>query len=334
MEAEDLLFSLPFPTLLVNGEGKVEKVNQKLEFLLNKSEKFLRGKSLTELFDEGYKLQKQAERSYTEEIEVVGFPFKEFFVHFSPLFVSSRKKGVVVQFEPRPENPFSVDPKLLLRGLSHELRNPLGGIKGAAKLFMELKSYDEELAQVIVEEVERIERLLNDISKGFDFSRPTFKRENIHKLIQKTLDLFKGELLSKNIEVNCLFDPSLPEIPLDPDKIQQALVNLIKNAIEAVERSERRVITVETGYAIRPADFIFIKVKDTGKGMSPNELKNYGQPFFSSKEEGTGLGTFIVNEIVKGHGGQLKVKSEPGVGTEVTLLIPMKRRDGENPRSR
>ena len=105
----------------------------------------------------------------------------------------------------------------------------------------------------------------------------------------------------------------------------QAVLNVVKNAIEAVEESEKREITVETGYAIRPSGFIFIKVTDTGKGMEEEELRKFGLPFFTTKERGSGLGTFIVKEVIKGHGGEVKVESSPGKGTSVKLLIPMKR---------
>ena len=330
MEAEDVLFSHPFPVAIVGRGGEIKKVNQKFELLLNRSEKFLKGKRVSELFS-SQELQSQIERSFNQEIEILGFRLKNFFVHLSPFFVSSKKEGVFLIFEPAPENPFSADFLLFLKGLSHEIRNPLGGIKGAAKLFKELKVYDEELAGVIVSEVERIERLLNQITTGYDFSRPSFKCENLHRLIQNAVNLFSHRIEKEGVEVNYLFDPSLPEIPVDPDKLSQAFVNLVKNALEAMENSSKKELTVETGYAIRPAGFIFVKFKDSGEGMDEEELSRFGTPFFTTKERGTGIGTFVVKEVVKGHGGELRVRSEKGKGTEITILLPIKRRDGENP---
>ena len=329
MELEDLLFSHPFPLVIVNQKGEVEKVNQKFELFLNRSEKYLRGRKLSQLLSSP-EIDKQIERSFKGEIEVIGYRLKDTFVHFSPFFVSSVKKGVLVIFEPVPENPFAGNFHLFLKGLSHEIMNPLGGIKGAAKLFKELKVYDEELANVIIGEVERIERLLKDISKGYDFSKPSFKHENIHRVIQKAINLFSHRINSMGVKVNYTFDPSLPEIPVDPDKLTQAFINIVKNALEAMENSKRRELTVETGYAIRPADFIYVNFLDTGRGMDEEELDNLFLPFFTTKEKGSGLGLFIVREIVKGHGGEVRVKSEKGVGTQVTVLIPMKRRDGKD----
>ena len=324
VEFEDLLFSLPFPAIITDSTGRIERVNQKFESLSNKSFKFLKGKHVSEIL-KVEELPSLIKKSFNETIEIRGFRKGEFIFHISPLFTPSRKIGVVILIEPCNISPFEEDITLFLKGLSHEIKNPLSGIKGAAKLFKELKSYDEELAQVIVNEVERIERLLKDITRSFDFSKLSFREENIHRIIQQVFNLFAPRLKEKSIKVKFLFDPSLPEVPVDVDKMTQAVLNVVKNAIEAVEESEVREITVETGYAIRPSGFIFIKVRDTGKGMDEEELRKFGLPFFTTKEKGSGLGAFIVKEVIKGHGGEVKVNSSPGRGTEVKLLIPMKR---------
>ncbi len=324
VEFEDLLFSLPFPAVITDELGKIQKVNQKFESLSNRSFKFLKGRNISEVL-RIEELPSLIEKSYRETIEIRGFRKGELIFHISPLFTPSKKVGVVVLIEPCSLSPFEEDITLFLKGLSHEIKNPLSGIKGAAKLFKELKSYDEELAQVIVDEVERIERLLKDITRSFDFSKLSFRNENIHKIIQQVFNLFAHQISEKGIKVNFLFDPSLPEVPVDVDKMTQAVLNVVKNAIEAVEESEVKEITVETGYAIRPSGFIFIKVKDTGRGMDGEEIKKFGLPFFTTKEKGSGLGSFIVKEVIKGHGGEVKVESSPGKGTSVKLLIPMKR---------
>ncbi|WP_456455876.1 two-component system sensor histidine kinase NtrB [Thermovibrio sp.] len=330
MELEDLLFSHPFPLAITDGEGVVIKVNQKFELLLNKSEKYLKGKEISQLLN-CPELKEKVKRSFQEEVELLGFRFKDSYIHLSPFFSSSVKRGVLAIIEPAPENPFTENINLFLKGLSHEIRNPLSGIKGAAKLFKELKTYDEELANVIIYEVERIERLLNEITKSYDFTKPSFRCENIHKVIQKAVNTFSHKISQLSVKVNFNFDPSLPEIPIDSDKLIQAMVNVIKNALESMEESKERTLTIQTGYSIRPADFIFIKFLDTGKGMDEEEVKNFFLPFFTTKEEGTGIGTFILKEIIKGHGGEVKVKSKKGRGTEITILLPMKRRNGKNP---
>jgi len=330
LKAEDLLFSHPFPVVVTDGEGKIKLVNQKFEALVNRSQKYLKGKYLFSLLEGGEKLKKHLLEAYNKSIDVLGVRLGDRYFSFSPLYVSNNLKGVVVVVEPAGELSFGEDILLLLKGLSHEIRNPLGGIKGAAKLFKELSSYDEELVNVMIEEIERIERLLNDVVRSFDFSSLSFKKENIHRLIQQAVELFSSRISEMDIEILYRFDPSLPEIPVDADRLLQALINLIKNAIEAMEECPRRILKLETGYAIHPSGFIFIKVSDTGKGMDSEELKNFSLPFFTTKEKGLGLGSFIVREVVKGHGGELKVESRKGEGTSVTLLLPMKREDGKD----
>ena len=334
MRVEDLLFSLPLPVALTDGEGKISYVNQKMEIFLNRSLKYLKGKRISEFFKNREGIEEQIKKSYTELLEIFGFRDGNYTLSFAPLYVSSKVEGVIVIVQHESNSPFEKDFTLLLRGISHEIRNPLGGIKGAARLLSALEKYDKELVSVILEETERIERFLNNIVRVFDFSKLSFSKKNIHEIVQNVVKLFEHEIKKHKVKVIYDFDPSLPEIALDSDRITQAIINIFKNAIEALIDSKNRIIKIETGYAIQPSGFIFIKILDTGCGMDEKELKNFLLPFFTTKERGTGLGTFIANEIVKSHGGELKVKSKKGVGTEITILLPMRRSDGENSHSR
>ena len=322
---EDLLFSLPFPSAILDPEGKIVNANQKFEDLLKTSLKFLKGREISEVF-RCKNLSGAVKRTYAENIEVHGLRCKDFSVYLSPLFDSAIKRGVLFVARPVETSPFEEDISLFLKGLSHEIKNPLSGIKGAAKLILKLGSCDEELLQVIISEVNRIEKLLKNILSSFDFSNLTVKRVNINRVVGETFSPFQHLCREEGIKYFLLFDPSLPEVPLDVDKFKQALFNVIKNGIEALKKSRRKEIKIETGYSIRPSDFVFVKISDTGCGMDEETLKRYGMPFFTTKEKGTGLGTFIAREIVKGHGGELLVESSPGKGTTVTLLIPMKRK--------
>ena len=332
MKAEDILFSVPFPVAITDGTGKVVTVNQKFESFLNRSLKYLKGKKLSAFFGNPEKVDENISRAFNNLVEILGFKDGEYFLSFAPLFVSSKVAGVVVVVHPAGWHSFGWEITFMLKGLFHEIRNPLGGIKGAVKLLQSMRSYDEELVEVVLEEAERIERLLDDVARGFDFTALSLKPVNIHRIVQSVVKLFEGELREKGIEVIYDFDPSLPDVLLDSDRITQAFMNLFRNAIEAVEKSSVKLVRLETGYAIHPSGFFFVRIKDTGVGMSEEDLKNLFVPFYTTKETGTGLGAFIAAEIVKMHGGEIKVRSGKGDGTEVTLLLPMKVRDGEDSR--
>ncbi len=334
MKAEDILFSIPFPVAITDGEGNIINANQKFEILVNRSLKYLKGKKFSSFFRKAPDIDRKIAEAFSNLVEFLGFRDGQHFLNFAPFFVSSEVRGVIVLVQPAPESPFEKDIVALLKGLSHEIRNPLSGIKGAAKCIKELRLYDEELVSVLVEEVERIERLLNNVVKSFDFSVLNLKEVNIHKIIQSVVKLFEAELRENKVSVVYNFDPSLPEILLDPDRMTQAFINVLKNALEAVTNAPEKEIMIETGYAIHPSGFIFIRVKDSGVGMSEEELSNLFLPFYTTKEKGSGLGAFITGEIVKRHGGEIRVKSEKGKGTEVTILLPMRRNDGENTDSR
>lgn len=326
MRAEDVLFSIPFPVAITDGEGRILYANQKFEAFANRSLKYLQGKPLCLFFDHSESISKRIREAHSKLVEILGFRVGDYYLNFAPFYVSSAVRGVIIVVQPATENLFDEDILLFLKGLSHEIRNPLSGIKGAARLFQRLKCYDEELVNVLVEEVERIERLLNDVIRSFDFSRLDFKPVNIHKIIQNVVNLFRERIEEKGIEITYLFDPSLPEISVDSDRITQAFMNFFKNALEAVEDSKLKKIFIETGYAIQPSGFIFIRLRDTGCGMDEQELNQFLAPFYTTKDRGSGLGAFIASEIIKKHGGEVKVKSRKGIGTEVTIYLPMKER--------
>jgi len=121
------------------------------------------------------------------------------------------------------------------------------------------------------------------------------------------------------------FAPRLPPVPLDPDQLQQVAINLIKNALEATPAGGR--VTVRTGTRtgrVGEADWAWFQVSDTGTGMSPETLKSIFEPFFTRKQQGTGLGLYITHGIVERHGGHLKVESHEGQGSQFTVELPLR----------
>lgn len=225
------------------------------------------------------------------------------------------------------------------RILGHEVKNPLGGILGAAQLLQRQQVGDQaELLEIIISEARRIERLVNRLTAFELFSAPRLERFNIHAVLDQVIAAESVAVRSK-VRVERAFDPSLPHVLGDSDHLQQAFQNLVRNAVEAVSASGQggRVI-VRTAYAaglsmkkarlgsgLRRA--MLVSIEDDGVGIPRDLQPSIFEVFQSSKSGARGLGLSIVNEVITAHGGQVRVESEPG-RTCFAVLLPLG--DGES----
>ncbi|MFQ5442224.1 MAG: nitrogen regulation protein NR(II) [Thermodesulfobacteriota bacterium] len=224
--------------------------------------------------------------------------------------------------------------------LVHEIRNPLGGIRGAAQL-LKRKSGQEGLGKysdIIIRETDRLDALLKEMG---DFTRPEkfLKRElNIHRVLDSVALLMEQETAS--ITFKREYDPSLPPVYGDEARLTQVFLNLIKNAKEASsEGGDVRVVTkMATGFHLSGAGrggglgggkMAAVEVVDNGCGIKEADLKNIFTPFFTTKHRGSGLGMPISLKIVKEHGGLLNIDSSEGRGTTVSVYLPIAEREIE-----
>ena len=221
----------------------------------------------------------------------------------------------------------------LAAGLAHEIRNPLGGIKGAAQLLR--RSADSnasvrEFTAIMIREVDRVDLLIEQL---LDLSRPaqlTLAPVNIHEILEDVL-LLEGQTVNdREIHIRKRFDPSLPPIRADRAQLTQVFLNLVKNAFQAMERSGALTITtrVETDYHIRGQDtgpnrFIWVDLADEGGGIRDEDLPHIFSPFFTTKINGTGLGLATCYRIIKEHGGTIRVETTEGKGStfKVSLVV-------------
>lgn len=210
----------------------------------------------------------------------------------------------------------------LASGMAHEIRNPLTTIKG----FLQISKSDnyniKPWYDLIMDEITRMSMLTAEF---LQFSKPhatQFKVHSIKDCIHRVISLLDSETsrLGHHIE----FDPDSDSLPMlmDQDKILQLLLNLIKNAIEAMpdEGLVRIQLTRENDHAV-------IEISDTGKGIPENELDQIFLPFYTTKESGTGLGLSICHKIVQDHEGTMEVESEIGKGTKFTITVPLSHPD-------
>lgn len=221
--------------------------------------------------------------------------------------------------------------KELVRGLAHEIKNPLGGIRGAAQLIS--RSFqDEELkdyTQVIIEESDRLRDLVDRLLGPRQL--PQNKELNIHKVIERVHQLISVESESQ-IQIIRDYDPSIPDIIADEAQLIQALLNIARNAMQALledDSNQRKQITMTTR-ALRQITIgtkrhrlvCRISIKDNGPGIPDNILKTLFYPMVSGRPDGTGLGLSIAQSIIHQHQGIIECNSEPQT-TEFNILMPI-----------
>jgi len=215
----------------------------------------------------------------------------------------------------------------LSASIAHEINNPLFGIRNVLERIKEKGGLDEdnkEFVDLAVKECDRIKNLIRDLQ---DFNRPTSGVKTafpLHGGIDNMLLLSKKELERKRITVRKHYSPELTDITAVADQIKQVLLNLITNAMEAIDQGGE--ISIRTR---RDGPMAVIEISDTGAGIKPDDMAHIFEPFFTTKAavKGTGLGLSVTYGIVKGHGGDITVHSAPGEGTTFTITLPIEGED-------
>ena len=213
-------------------------------------------------------------------------------------------------------------------GLAHEIRNPLGAIKGAAQCLEPAPRDGEEgeFLDVIVEEVNRLNGV---VTQFLDYARPlkqSFGTVDINEVVTRTIRLIQNEVPAR-IALAVELGEALPSVEGDPEQLKQVLINLVQNAIQALGTAPG-TIRIRTRGPDRFADlrasgeFVEIDVADDGPGIPPEQQPNIFVPFFTTKQKGTGLGLAICQRIVKSHGGSISVQSKVGEGSTFVVRLP------------
>lgn len=206
-------------------------------------------------------------------------------------------------------------------GVAHELRNPLSSIKGLAVVLKSNflhSSKEAETAEILVKEVERLNRSIGEL---LDYAKPAqLKREraSVTEIIEKTVSLVQLDAESFGITLRLEMDDDLPQVVLDKDKMNQVFLNLFLNAIQAMEDGGELLVATE-----HDARRIIVTVRDNGVGIVPENLGRVFDPYFTTKNEGTGLGLAMSAKIVEEHGGWMELSSVVGGYTEVRVILPL-----------
>jgi two-component system sensor histidine kinase HydH len=231
-------------------------------------------------------------------------------------------------------------------GLAHEVKNPLGAIKGAAQLLEEVGASTpedpaaREFVGIILEEVNRLDRVVGSF---LDYARPHAGNPiplDLNAAVRRTVQILSSQITDGAIDLKLDLSEPLPRTSMDPEKFRQVLMNLIQNAIQAMDGHGKVTVSTSVRRSMRgrmshdlsasaarrsttdETELVEVSVRDTGPGISPKVLRNLFVPFFTTKTQGTGLGLAISQSIVQNAGGTIEVHSQPGSGTTFTIVLP------------
>ncbi|MFQ5657218.1 MAG: ATP-binding protein [Candidatus Methylomirabilales bacterium] len=217
----------------------------------------------------------------------------------------------------------------VVAGVAHEIRNPLFGITSVAQILkreMDFTPEHRELVEAMLSETRRLNALVSDLLL---FGRPSPLEKgptDLHQLLEASSQLYAGEMHDRSIHLHKAYDPHLPPLLADSDKLKQVILNLLKNALEATPSGG----TVTVGTRVHKSegrgkeDQVEMFVSDTGPGIPPKDQDRIFDLFFTTKPRGAGLGLPICRRIVEDHGGTMTVESQPGQGTTLTVQFPLK----------
>ena len=209
----------------------------------------------------------------------------------------------------------------LSAGMAHEIRNPLGSIKGAVEILRDDYGPEDakyEFIQILLKETDRLNHIVQEFLGFARPKQPEFQQADLNAAIDSVLALTALEAKKTGVKVEKRLDPSIGIRSLDMSLLRQAFLNLVLNAIQAMDNGG--VLTVVS--ALR-GDLLEITVADSGRGISEENRKKLFTPFFTTKKNGTGLGLAITYRIIENHRGTIDVASEPGKGTTFTVKIPI-----------
>ena len=216
----------------------------------------------------------------------------------------------------------------LAAGIAHEIGNPLNSLTIHLKLLSKLtskvpptdrKKIEDSIA-AMEDETARLDQIIRNFLKATRRKPLRFESVHINDLLEKTLSFLKPEIKHSKIKLAEDLNPNIPLFLADPDRIQQVFVNIIKNAIHAMPKGGTLKVRTETEEKVCAIHF-----QDTGMGIPTEIIPRIFDAYYTTKEEGSGLGLMIVHQIIKEHGGRIEVKSKPNQGTTFTILLPMRK---------
>jgi PAS domain S-box-containing protein len=339
---ETIFHAIQEGIVVLDGGGRISYANRAAAKLLGTDAGDMAGQSI-ERYLRGIDWEgvmrldvKEWSRLVSREIEI-NYPDHRFVVFYVvPLaLVNAEESGAVVILRDvtrdREHEAKTIESErlnalmLLAAGMAHEIGNPLNSLnihlqligRELAALPDDQRATLRDLLDVTQKEVQRLDGIITQFLRAIRPAPLKLEPTSVREIVQETLDFLKHEIRDRDVLVEVELPDDLPAIPLDRQQIRQAFFNIIRNAVQAMTNGGLLKI------AAKATDrFLAIAFKDTGPGIAPERLANMFEPFNTTKAEGSGLGLMIVQRIVRDHGGQMEIHSEPRAGTTFTLFLP------------
>ncbi|MED0736582.1 ATP-binding protein [Aneurinibacillus thermoaerophilus] len=338
-----LINAMPDLVCFKDGEGRWLKVNEFGLRVFQLENVPYQGKTEAELatFSPFYRdalfcckeSDKQAwERGCTFRLEEVipqinGEP-KVFDVIKVPLFHSDgQRKGIVVIGRDitelkKTEELLRKSEKLsvvgqLAAGVAHEIRNPLTSIRGFVQ-FLREGNFKDEYFTTMLSELDRIELIVNEFLVLAKPQVMNFRRKNLSTLLHQVIALLSTEAVINNIQIVTDFIPVTALVDCDENQLKQVFINILKNAIEAMPNGGQITVQLKQQH-----DKVLLYFIDQGYGIPEERIQKLGEPFYTTKEKGTGLGLMISYKIIQSHQGSIQIKSRENIGTTVEVILPI-----------
>ncbi len=205
--------------------------------------------------------------------------------------------------------------------IAHEIKNPIAGVLGALQIFEDSIANDDDKKEIYAEmifQLERVNHTVNDLLSYARPAQPVFEEVQINELLKKTISLMSPQLKDKNISFKNELATDLPLVSADKKQMQQVFWNVLINALQAIDTNG--IISIRT---LNHNSFVQIVISDNGKGIEKKQIESIFKAFYTTKHKGTGLGLTITKRIVDQHRGEINLESDTGIGTSVTINIPI-----------
>lgn len=346
-----ILDNLSYAVLLFDDSFHLIYINTAGEMLFAVSERQVLGMRARDLFicngksiENDLKRAVQTSVSLTERGLVLVLPERSVTVNFSviPLFKRDKADTVLVELQ-QVDRHLQISKeeqliaqqnaaRMLVRGLAHEIKNPLGGLRGAAQL-LDQELGDEELREytrIIIEESDRLQALIDRMLEPNRLPQKSLL--NVHRVLERVRQLVKVEF-PEGVNVKRDYDPSIPQLYADSDQLLQAILNIVRNAAQAVGEAGEITLRTRIHRQItignrRRKLAVKIDVIDNGPGIKPELLSQIFYPMVTERPNGTGLGLSIAQSLINRHGGLVECTSSPG-NTVFSIYLPLENEDDE-----